>query len=84
MLAIECGWIYAEIGRQPWILRGYMKTSQGATTSDHVGLILIVFASLYVVLGFTSIKILRKLFRNHPAEEELAILELNAGKEVRL
>jgi cytochrome d ubiquinol oxidase subunit I len=84
MLAIECGWIYAEIGRQPWILRGYMKTSDGATNSDHVGLMLIMFASLYVLLGFTSIKVLRKLFRNHPAEEELAKMELNAGKEVRL
>jgi cytochrome d ubiquinol oxidase subunit I len=84
MLAIECGWIYAEIGRQPWILRGYMKTSQGATTSDHVGLMLIMFASLYVLLGFTSVKVLRKLFRNHPAEEELAKLELNDAKEVRI
>lgn len=84
MLAIEFGWIYAEIGRQPWILRGYMKTSQGATTSDHVGLILILFASLYVLLGFTSIKVLSKLFRNHPAEEELAKMELNAGKEIRI
>lgn len=24
MVAIECGWIFTEIGRQPWILRGYM------------------------------------------------------------
>jgi cytochrome d ubiquinol oxidase subunit I len=84
MLAIECGWIYAEIGRQPWILHGYMKTSEGATTSDHVGLILIVFASLYALLGFTSIRILRRLFRNNPAEVELAAIEFNAGKEVQL
>ncbi|MEX2461945.1 MAG: cytochrome ubiquinol oxidase subunit I [Paenibacillaceae bacterium] len=76
MIAIECGWIYAEISRQPWILRGYMRTSQGATTSEHVDLILILFASLYVLLGFTSIKVLRRLFHNHPAEAELAAMEL--------
>jgi cytochrome d ubiquinol oxidase subunit I len=82
MLAIECGWIYAEIGRQPWILRGYMKTLDGATTSEHVGLMLIMFAFLYVLLGLTTVKVLRKLFYNHPAEEELA--QLNAANEVRL
>lgn len=27
MLAIELGWFYAEVGRQPWILRGYMRVS---------------------------------------------------------
>jgi cytochrome d ubiquinol oxidase subunit I len=84
MLAIEFGWVYAEIGRQPWILRGYMKTSAGATTSENVGFVLLLFVSLYILLAFTSIKVLSKLFRNHPAEEELDKLALEARKEVRL
>lgn len=75
MLAIELGWMYAEIGRQPWILRGYMKTSEGATTSEYVGLMLILFGLLYLVLAYTTIQVLRKLFHQHPAEEELALLE---------
>lgn len=75
ILAIELGWIYAEIGRQPWILRGYMKTSQGATTSDNVGLMIILFALLYILLGITSTKVLSKLFKNKPAEEEIAQME---------
>jgi cytochrome d ubiquinol oxidase subunit I len=81
MLAIEFGWIYAEIGRQPWILRGYMKTSEGATTSDHVGLMLIMFSILYLILAITTIKVLRKLFRNYPAEAELAAQETKAAKQ---
>ena len=31
MLAIEFGWFLTEMGRQPWIVRGYMRVSQAAT-----------------------------------------------------
>jgi cytochrome d ubiquinol oxidase subunit I len=71
MLTIEIGWFFAEVGRQPWILRGYMKTFEGATTADHVGLLLFVFASLYFVLGVVCISVLRKMFTKNPAEKEL-------------
>lgn len=77
--AIELGWMYAEIGRQPWILRGYMKTAQGATTSEHVGLMLILFGILYVILGFTCVKVLSKLFRNYPAEQEITESGMEGG-----
>jgi cytochrome d ubiquinol oxidase subunit I len=81
MLAIEFGWIYAEVGRQPWILRGYMKTSEGATTSDHVGLMLIMFSLLYIILAITTIKVLRKLFNNYPAEAEIAAQATKEAKQ---
>ena len=38
ILAIEAGWWLNEVGRQPWVLRGIMKTSEGATTSGQVDL----------------------------------------------
>ncbi|WP_040759587.1 cytochrome ubiquinol oxidase subunit I [Sporosarcina newyorkensis] len=71
MLAIEFGWFYAELGRQPWILRGYMKVEEAATSSPYVGLMLILFLGLYIVLGILCIVTLRKMFRNNPAEFEL-------------
>ena len=46
MLAIEAGWWLAEVGRQPWILRGYMRVEDAATTSGHVDIMLILFAGL--------------------------------------
>ncbi|WP_173916623.1 cytochrome ubiquinol oxidase subunit I [Halobacillus sp. Marseille-Q1614] len=70
MLAIEFGWIFAEEGRQPWILRGFMTVSEAATTSDHVGLMFILFIGLYTILGSGCITVLRKMFKNHPAEAE--------------
>lgn len=71
MLAIEFGWIYAEEGRQPWIIRGYMTVEEAATSSPYIGLMFILFLGLYIVLGTLCIITLRKVFRNNPAEEEL-------------
>ncbi|HEY9577995.1 MAG TPA: cytochrome ubiquinol oxidase subunit I [Pseudobacillus sp.] len=71
MLAIEFGWIYAEVGRQPWILRGYMKVSEAATTGDGLGLTFILFALLYLVLGVLCVIVLIRMFKNTPAEAEL-------------
>jgi len=80
MLAIECGWIFAEVGRQPWILRGYMRTAEGATTSEHVDLMFLLFTLLYIILAVTSTTILRKMFRSGSAEEELASKEPVDGR----
>ncbi|SDJ18864.1 cytochrome ubiquinol oxidase subunit I [Salimicrobium halophilum] len=71
MLAIEFGWIYAEIGRQPWILRGFMTVAEGATTSPNVGWMFLLFFLLYFVLGVGVLVVLRKMFKDHPAELEL-------------
>src|SRR5699024_4110490 len=69
--AIEFGWILAEEGRQPWILRGFMKVEEAATSSPHVGLMFILFFALYALLGTLCVVILRRIFRNRPAMEEL-------------
>lgn len=71
IIAIELGWMFTEIGRQPWILVGYLKTVHAATTSNGVGTLLILFVLLYVVLGISCALVLRRLFKNNPAEKEL-------------
>ncbi len=71
MLAIEIGWFFTEVGRQPWIIRGLMKVSEAATTSDDVGIFLGLFAILYTVLTIACLSALHKLFKNKPAEKEL-------------
>ncbi|WP_394219801.1 cytochrome ubiquinol oxidase subunit I [Halobacillus trueperi] len=71
MLAIEFGWIYAEVGRQPWILRGFMTVAEGATTSPYVFSMFILFAAVYLVLGMGCLITLRKIFKGKPAELEL-------------
>jgi cytochrome d ubiquinol oxidase subunit I len=82
MLTIEHGWIFAEVGRQPWILHGVMRTSEGATVSEHVDLMLYVFAGLYIVLGFTAVRVLTRMFKNNHAEDELIAMGIDGGDGV--
>ncbi len=70
-LAIELGWIYAEVGRQPWIIRGVMRVDAASTTADHVGVLLVVFTLLYITLAVIAVSVLRRLFHHHSPEKEL-------------
>lgn len=82
LIAIEAGWWFTEVGRQPWILRGYMTVSEGATGSDQVGLMLILFTGLYVILGIGTVVVLTRMYRRNPVEKELALREEQKEAEV--
>ncbi|TCI25370.1 MULTISPECIES: cytochrome ubiquinol oxidase subunit I [Exiguobacterium] len=71
MLAIELGWFFAEIGRQPWILYGLMRTGEAATTSSSVGWMFILFLILYAILGTVTVSVLIKMFKKNPIQKEL-------------
>ncbi|WP_019413543.1 cytochrome ubiquinol oxidase subunit I [Paenisporosarcina sp. TG20] len=71
MLAIEAGWWLAEVGRQPWVLRGIMRTEDAATTSGQVDIMLVLFAGLYLILGVGSVVVLRRMFKKNPVEQEI-------------
>jgi cytochrome d ubiquinol oxidase subunit I len=53
-IANTAGWMTAELGRQPWIVYGLMRTRDGASPMVHSGTVLFTlvgFAGLYFVLG---------------------------------
>jgi cytochrome d ubiquinol oxidase subunit I len=52
-LAIQLGWIVAEIGRQPWLVYGVFKTAAGASpvAVSQVAISLVAFILVYSVLG---------------------------------
>lgn len=81
MLAIESGWWLDEVGRQPWVLRGLMKTRDAATSSGQVDMMLILFAGLYIILGIGSMIVLSRMFRKNTIEQELADRELEEAGE---
>lgn len=81
LVAIEAGWWFTEVGRQPWILRGHMKVSEAATTSGQVDLMIILFAGLYLILGIGTIVVLSRMYRRNPVEKELAARENAKGGE---
>ena len=72
IVAIEMGWWYAEVGRQPWILYGLMRTADAATTSGGVQYLFVIFAILYIVLAIGCVVVLLRMFKNNPIEKELS------------
>jgi len=68
-LAGELGWIVAEVGRQPWIVYGVLKTSAAVSKSvspEQVALSLGVFTLLYSFLGGINVYLLAKYARKGP------------------
>lgn len=82
IIAIEAGWWLAEVGRQPWILRGIMRVEDAATTSPHVDIMLVLFAGLYLVLGVGSIVVLTRMFRKNPVEQEIEDRHVEKGGDI--
>jgi cytochrome d ubiquinol oxidase subunit I len=54
-IASEAGWVTSEVGRQPWIIYGLMRTASGVSptvASGEAVFTLIGFAGMYFLLGF--------------------------------
>jgi cytochrome d ubiquinol oxidase subunit I len=63
IVAMECGWIVTEVGRQPWVVYQYLTTADAATRNGGVVTTLTLIIILYAVLGVATIAILRLLSR---------------------
>jgi cytochrome d ubiquinol oxidase subunit I len=63
VLALWCGWIVTEVGRQPWIVQGYMRTSEAVTEAEGIWFSFAAVLLLYTGLGTTAILILRGMSR---------------------
>jgi cytochrome d ubiquinol oxidase subunit I len=63
IVAMECGWVVTEVGRQPWVVYRLLTTTAAATGNRGVVGILGVTVVFYAVLGTATILILRALAR---------------------
>ncbi|WP_251516073.1 MULTISPECIES: cytochrome ubiquinol oxidase subunit I [Staphylococcus] len=79
ILAIEFGWFLTEQGRQPWLVRGYLKVADAATQAGGLALVTIMFALLYLVLLFTSAYVLIRMYRNNPAYKDVEKVKIERG-----
>ena len=50
IVAMEAGWIVTEVGRQPWVVYGYLLTKDAVTPSAGVPATLAIAVVLYAVL----------------------------------
>lgn len=67
-VALEAGWIVTEVGRQPWVINGYLRTRDAVTTAQGVQQMFYGFTVLYVVLAVTVVVLLRRLRDASPAQ----------------
>jgi cytochrome d ubiquinol oxidase subunit I len=67
-LAAECGWIVAELGRQPWVIEGVLPTAVAVSNlgASTVLFTILGFASIYTVLLVIEWKLLLKTIRKGP------------------
>jgi cytochrome d ubiquinol oxidase subunit I len=85
-LAIELGWMVTELGRQPWVIYGILRTSDAVTTSPGLNISFLTFSGVYVILAITLIWLLARLARSplpkiEPRGEAFAVETEEEGVE---
>jgi cytochrome d ubiquinol oxidase subunit I len=76
-LANSFGWIFTEVGRQPWVVYGLLKTSDAVTaiSPGYVAASLVGFTAVYTLLAVVEIGLMVRLAKVPPAIETSAEAE---------
>jgi cytochrome d ubiquinol oxidase subunit I len=72
ILALWFGWIVTEVGRQPWIVQGYMRTSEAVTEAKGIWFAFAGVLLLYAGLGTGAVLVLRAMsrrWRDEPSDD---------------
>lgn len=65
-IAVEAGWTVTEVGRQPWILYGIMRTSEAVTPMPGIQYSLLIFSLVYISLSIAVIFLLYRQIKVVP------------------
>jgi cytochrome d ubiquinol oxidase subunit I len=69
-LCIEAGWMVTEIGRQPWIIYGILRTADAVTPMPGLIVPFLTFTALYCFLGVIVVLLLYQQVLRSPREDE--------------
>ena len=61
-IALETGWLVTELGRQPWIIYGVLRTADAVTPMPGLVTPFITFTSVYIFLTVVLVFLLRRQF----------------------
>ena len=73
-IANQFGWYTAEMGRQPWVVYGHLRTSEALSetvTANHVAFSLALFTFIYLLLFGLFIYLLNRKIKHGPDDPEL-------------
>lgn len=71
-IANQVGWAAAEIGRQPWVVYGLLKTADGVSKNvpgNHIMASIIMFTLIYILLFILFIYLLDQKIKHGPTED---------------
>jgi cytochrome bd ubiquinol oxidase subunit I len=74
VIAVEAGWTVTEVGRQPWVIYGVMRTADAVTPMPGLVVPFILFTILYIFLAVTVDYLLWRQVMQSPRLEEVAAL----------
>ena len=60
-LAVVCGWIVTELGRQPWVIYNFLLTSAAVTPAPYLNITFTVFTIIYILMAIILVVLLLRL-----------------------
>ncbi|MER7334819.1 MULTISPECIES: cytochrome ubiquinol oxidase subunit I [unclassified Micromonospora] len=63
-VAVEAGWVVTEVGRQPWIVYGVMRTAEAVNPAPGLATGLALVAAVYVMLTVATVVVLGRMARH--------------------
>jgi cytochrome d ubiquinol oxidase subunit I len=66
VVALECGWVTTEVGRQPWTVYGLLRTADAVNPAPGLRTGLAVVATVYALLTVATVSVLRRIARSAP------------------
>ena len=80
-IAVECGWVVTEEGRQPWVIYNFLRTSDAVTTAPYLNFTFGVFTITYILMSIILIVLLLRLARQPlPKMEWAAVTAVNPAE----
>src|SRR5205807_6486135 len=67
-IALEAGWTVTEVGRQPWVIYGVIRTADAVTPMPQLQVPLVMFALLYLWLFGVVVFLMRRMVMTEPEE----------------
>jgi cytochrome d ubiquinol oxidase subunit I len=62
-LATEAGWVVTEVGRQPWVVQGVLRTADAVTPMPGLVVPMLLFTVVYIALGAIVVRLIVSMVR---------------------
>jgi cytochrome d ubiquinol oxidase subunit I len=66
VVALESGWTVTEVGRQPWIVHGVLRTADAVNPAPGIRWGFVGVTLVYVVLTVATVYVMRRMARDRP------------------